>query len=55
MASSYQLLRQESEEEEDSAMAALRRSTGEEIEVNCKHVREVIARQKNKERNNTKI
>ena len=48
MASSYQLLRQESEEEEDSAMAALMRSTDEEIEANCRQVREVIARQKTK-------
>ena len=48
MASSYQLLRPESEEEEDSAMAALMRSTDEGIETNCKLVREVIARQKEK-------
>ena len=49
MASSYQLTGLESEEEEeDSAMAALMRSTDEEIEKNCKHVREVIARQKAK-------
>ena len=48
MASSYQLLRQESEEEEDSAMAALMRSTYEEIETNCRLVRDVIASQKTK-------
>ena len=47
MASSYQLLRQESEEE-DSVMAALMRSTDEEIEANCRQVREAIARQKEK-------
>ena len=55
MTSSYQLLRQESEEEEDSAMAALMRSTGEEIEANCRLVRDVIASQKAKERNNPKV
>ena len=49
MESSYQLPRQESEEEkEDSAMAALMRSTGEEIETNCRLVRDVIASQKEK-------
>ena len=47
MASSYQLPRQESEEE-DSVMAALMRSTGEEIEENCRLVRGVIASQKAK-------
>ena len=41
MASSYQLLWQESEEE-DSAMAALMRSTDEEIEADCRLVRDVI-------------
>ena len=34
--------------EEDSAMAALMRSTGEEIEESCRLVRDVIARQKTK-------
>ena len=48
MASSYQLLRQESEEEEDSAMAALMRNTGEEIEADCRVVRDVTASQKEK-------
>ena len=47
MASSYQLLRQESEEE-DSAMAALMRSTDKEIEENCKLVRDVIKDRKKK-------
>ena len=48
MSSSYQLTGLESEEEEDSAMASLMRSTGEEIEKNCKLVRDVIASQKAK-------
>ena len=49
MASSYQLPRQESEEEEeDSAMAALMRSTDKEIEENCKLVRDVIKDRKKK-------
>ena len=50
MASSYQLLGLESEEDEkgDSAVTALMRSTGEEIEENCSLVRGVIARQKAK-------
>ena len=49
MASSYQLPRQESEEEEeDSAMAALMRSTGEEIEENCRLVKDVTSSQKAK-------
>ena len=47
--SSYQLTGLESEEEEeDSTMAALMRSTGEEIEENCRLVRGVIASQKAK-------
>ena len=42
MASSYQQPGQESgEKEEDSVMAALLRSTDEEIEKNCKLVRNV--------------
>ena len=43
VASSYQQPGQESgeEEEEDSAMAVLMRSTDEEIEKNCKLVRDV--------------
>ena len=48
MVSSYQLTGQESEEEENCAMAALMRSTDEEIEANCKLVRGVIASQKTK-------
>ena len=49
MASSYQLPRQESEEEEeDSAMAALMRSTDKEIEESCGLVREVIKDRKKK-------
>ena len=48
MASSYQLPRQESEEEEDSAMAALMRSTDKEIEEGCGLVREVIKDRKKK-------
>ena len=42
--SSYQQPKQESESEEegDSAMAALMRSTDEEIETNCKLIRDVI-------------
>ena len=47
MTSSYQLTVQGSEEE-DSAMSALMRSTGEEIEINCSLVRDVIASQKAK-------
>ena len=45
MASSYQLpgLESEEEEEEDSEMAALMKSTGEEIEESCRLVRDVIA------------
>ena len=54
MASSYQLTRQESEEE-DSSMTALMRSTGEEIEANCKNVRGVIVSQNGKKRNNLKV
>ena len=37
---------QESEEEEGSTMAALMRSTDEEIETNCKLVRDVIESQR---------
>ena len=49
MASSYQLPGQESEEEEeDSAMTALIRSPGEEIEANQKHVRDVMQARKAK-------
>ena len=49
MASSYQLPGLDNEEEEeDSAMAALMRSTDEEIEANCKLVRDVIESQKAK-------
>ena len=52
MASSYQLtgLESEEEEEEDSAATALMRSTGKEIEVNCKLIRYVIESQKEKEK-----
>ena len=47
MASSYQQPGQESEkEEEDSAMTALMRSTDEDIEINCKLIREVIESQR---------
>ena len=48
MVSSYQLTGQEKEEEEDSAMAALMKSTGEEMKANYKLVRDVIASQKDK-------
>ena len=42
--------------EEDSAMAALMRSTDKEIEESCKLVREVIKdRKKKKRRNNHKV
>ena len=51
MASSYQQPGQESEkEEEDSAMAALMRSTDEDIEINCKLVRDVIESQREQKR-----
>ena len=47
------IARQESEEE-DSAMSTLKRGTGEEIETNCRLVRDVIVSQKTKKRNNSK-
>ena len=46
MASSYQQPRQESEEEEDSTMVALMKSTDEEIEIYCKLVRDAIESQR---------
>ena len=46
MASSYQ--QEQESEDEDSAMAALTRSTGEEIEKNCKLVRNAIESQRAK-------
>ena len=57
MTSFYQLPGQESEEEEEegSAMATLMRSTGEKIEPNCSLVRDVIASQKEKKRNNPEV
>ena len=53
MASSYQQPGQESEKEEekeDSVMTALMRSTDEEIETNCKLVRDVIKSQRKQKR-----
>ena len=44
----------ESEEEEDSVMAALMRSTDEEIKTNCKLVRDDIESQRVK-RNSSKV
>ena len=46
MASSYQQPGQKSEEEEDNTMAALMRSTDEEIETNSKLVRDAIESQR---------
>ena len=47
MASSYQKPGQENEDEdEDSAMSALMRSTDEKTENNCKVVRDVIESQR---------
>ena len=43
----------EEEEKEDSAMAALMRSADEEIEINCKLVRDVIEIQREREKSET--
>ena len=53
MASSYQQPGQENEEEEGSAMAALMRSTDEEIKINNKLVRYVIESQRVKQKRET--
>ena len=51
MASSYQQTRTRVvDDDEDSAMAALMRSTDEEIETNCKLVREVTEIQREQKR-----
>ena len=56
MASSYNNQEQESEEEELSTMATLMRSTDEEIEINCKLVRDAIESQREQKRkNNSKV
>ena len=41
-------------EEEGSAMAALMRNTDEEIETNCKLIRDVIESQRGQKRNSPK-
>ena len=47
---------EEEEKEEDSAMATLMRSTDDEIETNCKLVRDVIESQREqKKRNSSKV
>ena len=56
MASSYQTIRNKrvkKEEEEDSAMAVLMRSTDEEIEKNCKLARDVTESQRESKKRET--